>query len=44
MVCFAWAAKKRDTLSRKLVFTGDREAVRRQSVITALQGLLEFIR
>jgi len=42
-VCFAWAVKKRDTISRKHVFTGDREAVRRQAVVTALQGLLEYL-
>jgi nicotinamide-nucleotide amidase len=42
-VCFAWAAKKRDTHSRKHVFTGDREAVRKQAVVTALQGLFEFL-
>jgi len=42
-VCFAWAGKKRDTNSTKRIFTGDREAVRRLSVVTALQGLLEFL-
>jgi nicotinamide-nucleotide amidase len=42
-VCFAWAVKKRDTISRKQVFSGDREAVRRQSVAMALQGLLEYL-
>ena len=42
-VCFAWAVKKRDTISRKQVFSGDREAVRRQAVVTALQGLLEYL-
>jgi nicotinamide-nucleotide amidase len=42
-VCFAWAVKKRDTISRKHVFTGDREAVRRQAVTMALQGLLEYL-
>jgi nicotinamide-nucleotide amidase len=42
-VCFAWAAKKRDTQSRKHVFTGDRENVRRQAVATSLQGLLDFL-
>jgi nicotinamide-nucleotide amidase len=40
---FAWAAKKRDTHSRKHVFTGDRETVRKQAVVTALQGLLDFL-
>jgi nicotinamide-nucleotide amidase len=43
-VCFAWAAKKRESVTVKHLFTGDRESVRRQSVITVLQGLLEFIR
>ncbi len=43
-VCFAWAGKKRDTQSRKQVFSGDREGVRRHAVITAIQGLLDFIR
>ncbi|OGI55302.1 MAG: damage-inducible protein CinA [Candidatus Muproteobacteria bacterium RIFCSPHIGHO2_12_FULL_60_33] len=42
-VCFAWAAKKRDTISRKHVFSGDREAVRRQAVVAALQGLLNYL-
>jgi nicotinamide-nucleotide amidase len=42
-VCFAWAVKKRDTISRKQVFSGDRGAVRRQSVAMALQGLLEYL-
>ena len=43
-VCFAWAAKKRDTSSIKQVFSGDREGVRRQAVAAALQGVLNFIR
>ncbi len=43
-VCFAWAGKKRDTKSAKHHFTGDRETVRRQSVATALQGMLDFLR
>jgi nicotinamide-nucleotide amidase len=42
-VCFAWARKKAATRSATRQFTGDREAVRRQSVITALDGLLEGI-
>ena len=41
-VCFAWAT--RDGLHRVTTchFEGDREAVRRQSVAHALQGLLDF--
>lgn len=42
-VCIAWAGKKRDTRSRKQVFSGDREGVRRQAVATALQGLLNYL-
>lgn len=43
-VCFAWAGKKRDTVSAKHQFSGDREGIRRQAVTTALQGLLDFLR
>lgn len=44
LVCFSWAGKKRDTKSAKHHFPGDREAVRRQSLVVAFQGLLEFLR
>ena len=41
-VCFGWA--NADTVhTERLVFTGDRKAVREQTVIHALQGLLRFI-
>jgi nicotinamide-nucleotide amidase len=40
-VCFAWARKGADPESLTRHFSGERESVRRQSVITALQGLLE---
>jgi nicotinamide-nucleotide amidase len=43
-VCFAWAGKKRDTLGRKQILSGDRESVRRQAVAVALQGALDFVR
>jgi nicotinamide-nucleotide amidase len=41
MVCFAWSVKRRamKTLTRR--FSGNRRKVRLQSVIAALQGLLE---
>ncbi len=42
-VCFAWAAKKREPVTARHLFTGDRESVRRQSVTKALQGLLEYL-
>ena len=41
MVCFAWSRKGRVPESVTRRFSGDRESVRRQSVIAALQGLLE---
>lgn len=41
-VCFAWADA--DTVhTERLVFAGNRQAVREQSVAHALQGLLRFI-
>jgi nicotinamide-nucleotide amidase len=43
MVCFAWAMRNGGTESRTLRFGGDREQVRRQSVIAALEGVLERI-
>jgi nicotinamide-nucleotide amidase len=41
-VCFAWAKEGR-TRAETRRFTGDRESVRRQSVIRALEGLLEIL-
>ena len=41
-VCFGWATA--DAVhTERLVFAGDRKAVREQTVIHALQGLLRFI-
>ena len=41
-VCFGWA--NGDTVhTERLVFAGDRRAVREQTVLHALQGLLRFI-
>ena len=42
-VCFAWAARNGPTTVASHQFTGDREAVRRASVIVALQGLIDRI-
>lgn len=41
MVCFAWAAKAGLLRSETCHFRGDRESVRRQSVIHALEGVLK---
>jgi nicotinamide-nucleotide amidase len=42
MVCFAWA-KGRRVRSETRRFRGGREAVRRQSVVRALEGVLETL-
>jgi nicotinamide-nucleotide amidase len=42
MVCFAWATR-RGTRSETKHFSGDRQSVRRQSVIRALEGVLETL-
>ena len=42
MVCFAWA-RARSVTSETKQFPGDREAVRRQSVIHALEGVLKAL-
>ncbi len=39
-VCFAWAVRGTEPTAQTRHFAGDREAVRRQAVIHALQGLL----
>jgi nicotinamide-nucleotide amidase len=41
-VCFAWAGERR-THTERLVFAGDRQAVRQQSIVHALEGLLRFL-
>jgi len=43
MVCFAWAVKDRAPGAQTRQFKGNRESVRRQSVIFALQGTLELL-
>ncbi|MHB8744116.1 MAG: CinA family protein [Sulfuricaulis sp.] len=42
-VFFAWAGKKRNTQNHKHIFIGDRQSVRRLSVVMALQGLIEYL-
>lgn len=43
MVCFAWSLRGGAVESETRHFEGDREAIRRQSVIRSLQGLLERV-
>ena len=41
MVCFGWAGAGGEVLTVTRNFSGDRDSVRRQAVICALQGVLE---
>jgi len=43
MVCFAWATKSGVASVVAHRFSGDRDSVRRQSAIAALQGVLELL-
>jgi len=43
MVCFCWATNEAEVIAETRHFNGDRESVRRQSVVFALQGVLELI-
>ena len=42
-VWFGWAKKGEATRCMQQQFDGDREAIREQSVVTSLQGLLSFV-
>jgi nicotinamide-nucleotide amidase len=43
VVCIGWGAVKRTAIASTYSFSGDRESVRRQSVIEALNGVLRII-
>lgn len=42
-VCLGWSKRGGRTLTTRVVFQGDREQVRQQSALMALQGLLDFV-
>jgi len=42
-VCIGWASAHGQVRAGSFRFDGDRESVRRQSVIAALQGVIEFV-
>ena len=43
MVCFGWGWRDAEAVSLTRHFAGDREAVRRQAVIEALEGVLRLL-
>jgi len=42
-VCFAWSRRDGDSRSARTVFAGDRQQVREQAVLMAVQGLLDMV-
>ncbi|MDF3035939.1 MAG: CinA family protein [Paucimonas sp.] len=42
-VCFAWAIEGHPSRTERLVFSGDRQAIRYQTVVHALKGLLRLL-
>lgn len=42
-VCFGWSRRGGNTRTAKVLFEGDRVRVREQSILTALQGLLDML-
>jgi nicotinamide-nucleotide amidase len=42
-VCFGWCQRGAALRTTRVVFSGDREAVRQQSVLMAVQGLLDLL-
>lgn len=45
-VCFGWSMERHGephTVTERLVFKGDRQAVRQQAVMHALEGLIRFV-
>lgn len=42
-VCFAWCQRGQPPVTAQRHFVGDREAIRRQSVVQALEGLLSVL-
>lgn len=43
-VCLAWAGSGTPTRTRQVQLLGNREAIRRQAVAVALQGILDYLR
>jgi nicotinamide-nucleotide amidase len=42
-VCFAWACRAGESRSETRCFKGDRESIRRQSVVHALEGVMRVL-
>jgi len=44
MVCFGWGVAGSEPITQTRYLAGDREAVRRQAVVEALEGVLRLLR
>jgi nicotinamide-nucleotide amidase len=42
-VCFGWSRRQGTSLSTRVLFKGDREQVRQQTTLMAIQGLLDML-
>lgn len=42
-VCIAWSIRNGETRTTRVVFDGDRDQVREQAILMALQGLLDML-
>ena len=42
-VCFGWCQRHKSSVTTRVVFQGDRGQVRQQSVLLAMQGLLDML-
>lgn len=42
-VCFGWSIRDSDTRTTRVLFEGNRQQVREQSILMAIQGLLDIV-
>ncbi len=42
-VCFGWTQRDSETISTRVMFEGNRDEVRQQSILMAVQGLLDLL-
>lgn len=42
-VCFAWSRRNGETLTTRTLFEGDRHHIREQSVLMAIQGIVDIL-
>ncbi len=43
MVCFGWMKRDKEAIAKTIIFTGDRDEIRKQAVDLSLKGVIEII-